>query len=286
MKSSPTRRWTGWLLSAALIASLLVTPSLAAGSAEIQFQYPSDVKASEVTVSVYEGYPASSGEAGVTALTEVDKDAQGDYVITSPGTYTYWVRGDGYYNISKIFNVTQEELNSGTVKLSIETGKLAQTGFEPSSPNLTNVPENYAQGTADATMTIWADEVLDKYFSTDTLKGYEAYDTPFFTIDRADHQFTTQDEMMTYVQSKDEACDDMYLYSLGKTPVYNYDMPIAVFTTTDLSSAKTLEEAGEKVSANGKLTVWIQSQIHPTSRLGEGALVMIRPSAATTARMS
>lgn len=276
MKSSPTRRWTGWLLSAALIASLLVTPSLAAGSAEIQFQYPSDVKASEVTVSVYEGYPAGSGEAAVTALTEVDKDAQGDYVITSPGTYTYWVRGDGYYNISKIFNVTQEELNSGTVKLSIETGKLAQTGFEPTNPNLANTPENFAQDSRDALLTIWADEVLDKYFSTDTLKGYEAYDTPYFTIDRADHQFTTQDELMTYVQSKDEACDDMYLYSLGKTPVYNYDMPIAVFTTTDLSSAKTLEEAGEKVSANGKLTVWIQSQIHPNEPAsGEGALVMI-----------
>ena len=53
-------------------------------------------------------------------------------------------------------------------------------------------------------------------------------------------------------------------------------MPIAVFTETDLSSAKSLEEAGELVSDNGKLTVWIQSQIHPNEpAAGEGALVMV-----------
>ena len=43
-------------------------------------------------------------------------------------------------------------------------------------------------------------------------------------------------------------------------------MPIAVFTETDLSSAKSLEEAGELVSDNGKLTVWIQSQMSCSMR--------------------
>ena len=81
---------------------------------------------------------------------------------------------------------------------------------------------------------------------------------------------------MSYLTAKDKAEEDMYLYSLGKTPAYQYDMPIAVFTETDLSSAKSLEEAGELVSANGKLTVWIQSQIHPNEpAAGEGALVMV-----------
>ena len=118
--------------------------------------------------------------------------------------------------------------------------------------------------------------MLDEYFSTDTLKNFKEYDTPFFTKDRADHQFTTQDEMMSYLTAKDQAEEDMYLYSLGKTPAYQYDMPIAVFTETDLSSAKSLEEAGELVSDNGKLTVWIQSQIHPNEpAAGEGALVMV-----------
>ena len=51
--------------------------------------------------------------------------------------------------------------------------------------------------------------------------------------------------MMSYLTAKDQAEEDMYLYSLGKTPAYQYDMPIAVFTETDLSSAKSLEEAGE-----------------------------------------
>ena len=276
MKATRTHQWTSLLLSGALVAGMMITPSLAAGGAELEFQYPSDVKAEDVTITVHEGVPADSGEDAVKALPEVKKNAEGDYLVSEPGTYSYWVRGDGYYNVCKIFNVTQKDLDAGSLKLEVETGKMAYTGYEPTSPNLANVPENYDQGARDSLLILWSDEVLDEYFSTDTLKNFKEYDTPFFTKDRADHQFTTQDEMMSYLTAKDQAEEDMYLYSLGKTPAYQYDMPIAVFTETDLSSAKSLEEAGELVSDNCKLTVWIQSQIHPNEpAAGEGALVMV-----------
>ena len=52
---------------------------------------------------------------------------------------------------------------------------------EPTSPNLANVPENYDQGARDSLLILWSDEVLNKYFSTDTLKNFKEYDTPFFT---------------------------------------------------------------------------------------------------------
>ena len=199
MKATRTHQWTSLLLSGALVAGMMITPSLAAGGAELEFQYPSDVKAEDVTITVHEGVPADSGEDAVKALPEVKKNAEGDYLVSEPGTYSYWVRGDGYYNVCKIFNVTQKDLDAGSLKLEVETGKMAYTGYEPTSPNLANVPENYDQGARDSLLILWSDEVLDEYFSTDTLKNFKEYDTPFFTKDRADHQFTTQDEMMSYL---------------------------------------------------------------------------------------
>ena len=78
---------------------------------------------------------------------------------------SYWVRGDGYYNVCKIFNVTQKDLDAGSLKLEVETGKMAYTGYEPTSPKLANVPENYDQGARDSLLILWSDEVLDEYFS-------------------------------------------------------------------------------------------------------------------------
>ena len=220
MNWNRTRKWTGLLLSGAVLSSLLVTSSLAAGSdASLEFQYPEDVDPAEVTLTVYEGYPASSGEDAVTALPQVSQNSDGSFVLSEPGTYCYWVRGDGYYNVCKIFNVTQEDLADGTVEMTVETGKMAYTGYEPTAPNLTNVPAGYAQGAADTVLILWPDEILE-HFTTDSLANYSEYDTPFFTEERADHEFTSQEEMMDYLEAKDAAEADMYLYHLVMTPAY------------------------------------------------------------------
>ena len=90
MKATRTHQWTSLLLSGALVAGMMITPSLAAGGAELEFQYPSDVKAEDVTITVHEGVPADSGEDAVKALPEVKKNAEGDYLVSEPGTYSYW----------------------------------------------------------------------------------------------------------------------------------------------------------------------------------------------------
>lgn len=40
MKATRTHQWTSLLLSGALVAGMMITPSLAAGGAELEFQYP------------------------------------------------------------------------------------------------------------------------------------------------------------------------------------------------------------------------------------------------------
>ena len=131
MNVNRTRKWTGLLLSGAVLSSLLVTSSLAAeSSASLEFQYPEDVNPAEVTITVHEGYPSASGEDAVTALPQVSQNSDGSFVLSEPGTYCYWVRGDGYYNVCKIFNVTQEDLAAGSMELTVETGKMAYTRSE------------------------------------------------------------------------------------------------------------------------------------------------------------
>ena len=82
--------------------------------------------------------------------------------------------------------------------------------------------------------------------------------------------------MVAYMEEMDAQSDDMYLYSAGTTPNYKFDIPLAIFTETAIPEGATLEEAADLVNANGKTTVWYQSQIHPNEpAAGEGALVVV-----------
>ena len=107
----------------------------------------------------------------------------------------------------------------------------------------------------------------------DAWPGYEGiFDTPFFTVEgKGKNEFTTNEEMMTYLRTLDDADDSMYLYNLGLSPTYQAEIPLVVFTTTDISG-KTMEEAAALVRANGKPTVLHQAQIHGNEPASGGLL--------------
>lgn len=264
--------------STLVIAVLLFTAFLVAfaqGGAKLEFVYPEGVTEEVVTINVHKDHPINRGIYFVENLYDVEKAEDGTYYITEPGTYTYWVRGDGYYNVTKIFNVTADDIAAGTKKIDVLTSKMSYKGYEPTSELLVNAPEDFMEEDNE-TVYIWNDEITQQ-FANDSLVGCpETYPTPFFTNERAEHEFTSQQEMMEYIREKDASSEKMYVYNIGYSPAYNFEMPLVVFTNTDLSSAKTLEEAGTLIRANGKINIWYQSQIHanePAS--GEGALVMI-----------
>lgn len=104
-----------------------------------------------------------------------------------------------------------------------------------------------------------------------------AFTTPVFTKDRPMHKYTTQTEMEAFIAGLDTADDKMYVYSLGTTKgTVEFNIPLVIFTETDLSGAKTLEEAAALIDGNGKLTVHYQAQIHGNEPAGgEAALGMI-----------
>ncbi|MCD8087701.1 MAG: M14 family metallocarboxypeptidase [Oscillospiraceae bacterium] len=267
------------LFPAAAFASEEASPEVAseeveALSASLVFTYPEGIEEDEVTIELYAGFPTSSSktldvmieDGELTLIPEED-----GYTITEAGTYSYHISGDGYYNILKIFNITEEDIAAGEIVIEVTGGKVGETdGYQPTVvPE--NAPDTYSMDSRDAMLCIWPDEILEHYTVED-----QGYETPAFDGTDAAHEFTTQEELEEFLADRDESCDYMYLYSAGTTPNYEMDIPLVIFTETEIPEDATLEEAAELVTANGKPTVWYQAQIHPNEpAAGEGALVII-----------
>ena len=275
-----TSRVLSLVLAFTMVLSLAVTTTFAKTGALI-ITLPEDTYGvdPEITISIYKGLPTSSSivvenlvkngtlkdagavvKSGNTAVAVMPDEA---------GTYCYYVRGEGYYTILKLFNVTEEDIANGKA-LTAEGGKVAGNGFEPTyKPEL--APDSYVMDSRDATLTNWTDEILE-HFKIEP----QGYKTPAFDGTDAQNEFTSQDEMMAFVQDRAGKCDFMYLYSAGETPNYHFDLPLIIVTKDAIPAGATLEEAATIVTADGKANVWYQSQIHPNEpAAGEGSLVII-----------
>lgn len=89
------------------------------------------------------------------------------------------------------------------------------------------------------------------------------------------HQQTTNEELMAFIAKLDAGCDHMYVFSLGTSPKYGYDMPLVLFTREDVKGL-SLEQAAARIRANGKPTVQYAAQCHSTEPAStEGALAMM-----------
>ena len=243
------KKFLSIILMLALLAGILPA-ALAAEPGSVILTAPQGV-----SLKVYTGFDggsvvsptSSAAEGGITTYT---------YKGISPGYYRYEVSGAGYLSVVKNFIVSESALAAG-ITIDADPGKTVPGGFQPT-----------------AAVTRYADIALETLLTTrdDAWANYtQIFDTPVFTEGRYRQQQTTQDEMMNVLRGLDSADDNLYLYSLGETPVFSYDVPIVVFTKTDLSAAKTLEEAAALVRGNGKSTIHYQSLIHPNEPAsGEG----------------
>ncbi len=207
-------------------------------------------------------YPGVSGGSVITPDSTKTVDGyKYQYYANLMGTYRYVTTQSGYYSTTKVVYMSEAESLTETV-VDATAAKKAGTGFEPSS------------------VKDYSDEMHVNIPSDESALWWEDYSqyltTPVFTIDRADHQATTQAEMEAYIAALDNASDNMYVYSMGTSQSKGYNMPIVIFTATDLSGAKTLEEAAALVNANNKVTVHYQAQIHGNEpAAGEAALAQI-----------
>ena len=287
--SSKMSKYMSVLLAMSMAVGTSVTSvaatNVGGGAPELTFTYPESIVAEDVQVDLYKGYPTSASkslEAMISngELKAIKADADGNFTVTEPGTYSYHISGDGYYNILKLFNITQEDIDAGKINVEVIGGKLGTNdgqfgdGYQP-TVKPSQAPDTYKMDNRDAMLCLWTDEILE-HFTMEGTKMTGEYDTPAFDGTDAAHEVTTQEELMEFLKDRDAKCDYMHLYSAGTTGNYDMDIPLAVFSTTEIPAGATLEEAAKLVSSNGKTTIWYQTQIHPNEPAsGEAALAII-----------
>ena len=244
---------------------------------------PSDVK-----VELYDtiNYNRFDNEHRVNPTSVTTENGITSYVFADlpVGSYNYLSSGNGYYTVDK--NIWFSEAKAATgVTIDAYPGKLAGGGFEQ-NPNASpgfNV------------VRLQSDELWEKVFGkTWSDADDDILTSAYFTNrDRTTrdgvHQQTTNKEMVEWIQhllAEENPKNYMHLFWYTKENVApGHDLyadyegaPILVFTKSDLSSARTLEDAAAVLARDtSKVTVQYQAQVHPPEPAAtEGALVMAR----------
>lgn len=230
----------------------------------------------DVVVDLYGGFPAKSKadlpeerteNFVAKSATETKGDVTYHYYYDLPARsdgYHYKVSGTGYYTvIGEIYY--PEEKASKINEINVNPGKMAGNGYEHTQVLLKNTDELLEK------VTPLNPEWKTKYpyvYDTPTIKAGDA---------KANHEFTTQQEMEDFIHNLDDADDDMYYYSLAKTPTENnFDIPLLVFTDSDLKDCTDYVSAAAEVNKNGKPTIMYQAQIHGNEPAGgDGCLAVI-----------
>lgn len=258
----------------------------------LTFEYPKDVVSKDVKIVVYDTIPQSSwgmtyddeGTLTIGNAQPIESSGDGEYQLTKAGTYCYYVHGDDYYSVCKLFNVTEDNISSNEkIELMLATDKLGGKGFEPCNLKLANAPEGYSENyVTDRTVMEWTDEI-QKHFTSEDLTYYPegGFKTPAFTNkEKRLHEVTHYDEFQEFISKLDKQTNYMHVKSLGKLEHYHYELPMVVFTTSQIPDNASIEEIGKILRENGKPTFWQQAQIHPNEpAAGEGALVMLQEMA-------
>ena len=269
------RKIPGILLMLVILAGTMI---LTAAAGTLNFVLPEETYGTNaiVTIDLYKGAPTKVN----TAYTEDVKNGKMKLLREDlgescpmpeePGLYTYFVSGKDCYSVLKCFLLTQEDLDAGEKTLIVEGGKIGGKGFEPGKEPA-GTPEGMKKANRDKVIYIPTDEVL-KNFEVEP----QNYQTPAFTLPHAAHEFTSQEEMVSFVKETAAKSPKLHAFNLCTTERYGYEMPLVVATETEIPENATLEQAGELVRANGKPTVWVEAQIHANeTSSGEGALVVL-----------
>ncbi len=264
----------------------------AAGSAQIygpegapkttvKFTTPSDV---DLTVS--KGFAVGYAEQEVdgktmTVMEKTSAVTEGDittHTYTLPvGNYRFLsmskdgADNDKYYNWDKNFIVTYADVLAGGKTIDADPGLLASAPGEIEWEQKRYNPAYFVRQFTDEVLALPESNVSAELKA----KYPDVYTTPTFTnTSKARHQYTTQAELETFLETLDAANSEMYCYVMDQTDE-GRNLMAAIFTLSDISG-KTLAEAAEIVKANGKPTIQVSAQVHGDEQSGtEGALATI-----------
>ncbi|MCL1875008.1 MAG: hypothetical protein FWF87_01960 [Synergistaceae bacterium] len=244
---------------------LLVFSASAFAHVTLILKAPSNLplNSSGLSIRVYEG-------TGTDTLTELLPESTSAleyvYKFPWPGTFNYRVTSSPaslYYGATKLFYFTEDDVISELV-----VSQDLESGPRPSGPETWGA----------ASVNIFTDQIIENLFNTSTLTGFPAggLQTPTFTTPKGHWQVTTQQDLMDFVGNVAATYGKAHLFSLGKSPLLNYDIPIIIVTNETIPAGSSFEEAAEIIRDGGKPTFFHQGQIHGDEASGcEGALQML-----------
>lgn len=225
-----------------------------------------------LTVTVPEGavcglYPGIPGNLNYFLGIDPEKAIPATEVSTAEGlvTYTYEGLEPGLYHCG----VTKEGCNA--VCQMIHHTEAAVVDIRPDKL----VGGGYEAGYVTLNTQAFTDKQLLSHKNAWGPEYTNLFRTPQFLRDRFSHQQTTNEELAAFIAKLAATCENMYVFSLGVSPKYGYDMPLVLFTRENIAG-KTLEQAAEVIRGNGKPTVQYTAQCHSTEPAScEGALAMM-----------
>ena len=175
--------------------------------------------------------------------------------LSGEGTYWFKASREGCYSLQKDIGYT----GSGFVTVKINLPEKGGNGYEPSSPcSLTDAAVKNLLGSNPK----WKKKYPEVY-STPTLSSRS----------KAAHEFTSHEEMTDFI---DKLSGNFRRYIIGRSASSDaFEIPMLIFTKSDISADTTFESAAKTVNKNGLPTVMYIAQIHGNEPAGgDGALAV------------
>ncbi|MBQ5739379.1 MAG: hypothetical protein IIV78_03105, partial [Oscillospiraceae bacterium] len=242
-------------------ANILGPKEAVYGDYDIYFTAPEGM-----SLTIRKGFSDTGDKMDRYALTTENGVSTHHYKLDA-GNYRFCTKGAEYYSWHKNFVVTAAK--DGTT-INADPGKQTGKGWEQSN----DCPWPIYQ---------FADEVINSsiYKLKDSVYANypDAFSGPTFTnaAGKTMFEFTSDPEIIAFTEDLEEDCANMYHWYLGAPDTDNNDILAVVYTTTDLSSAKNIDEAAALVTANGKPTLHLQAQVHGSEQSAtEGALGIMK----------
>ena len=185
------------------------------------------------------------------------------YFSGRSGYFGYDASRSGDYTIYQRVYITAAERDAGFLEEVVMEKK--------ANASINEWDYKYYYGQVDELIEITENDMTEKWHEEVPLV------TPVFTDpDKPAHQMTTQPELETFISDLDEITPHMYVFSIGQSAKYKYEIPIVFFTKTDLSNCTTLEDVAAALEKDGLPNICYKAQMHGDEHAaGEGALNVI-----------
>ena len=213
------------------------------------FETETGLCAEEITVY---GGPLENGEVFIVENAEIflPEAAEGS-------VYSYELNWQGSYIHTGVIEFTGEDAARGEKVVHYALELRRDDGFET------------------AFVSRWTDAVETRCYNMDSLRGFDKSVpcTPAFSAYKGVHQFTSAKESLEFLKETCKEYRGVYLYELKEQG----GCPAVIFTKEHLDNGKPLDEALQRIAADGRLKALYQAQLHgnePAS--GEGALATVQ----------